>query len=364
MSDRTPIEWAANADGSPGATWNPIVGCSVLSPGCKRCYAMRAAARHEKQTTGAGRVSAYAGLTRPEKSGAVWTGEVRLVEGKLLEPLGWKKPRTVFVNSMGDLFHEAVEEAWLDRCFAVMALTPQHTFIILTKRAKRMRDYVNTVHDEPVRDTARRFARALNALAGGRPTPEIVWPLPNVWLGVSIEDKRHGAQRAFDLAWTQAAKRVWSVEPLLEDLGDLTPFCLFDATIDDAPAVDWVIVGGESGIGARPLHPAWVRNVRDQCGAAGAPFFFKQWGAWRPVHEYAGDVALRRLQTMSLGAGEIIIGADGRDVRALPLADWSIRSEGAVLLRRVGKGEAGRTLDGREWRDRPPLVHEQRSAAA
>jgi protein gp37 len=282
MSDKTAIEWAANADGSQGATWNPIVGCSVLSPGCKRCYAMRTAARHERQCEGAGRVSPYAGLTRPSNAGPVWTGEVRLHEPALLKPLTWRTPRTVFVNSMSDLFHEDVHREWIDRVFAVMALCPQHTFIVLTKRSARMRVYMNTVHDESDRDTARRFAAAYTALTTSRPVPEINWPPQNVWLGVSVENNDH-RDRLTDLVHTHAIKRVLSAEPLLAEL-DVSAF-LAPAFDGDRrknkiiPPLDWVIIGGESGGGARDFDTRWAVDIHRSCQRRGVACFIKQLGS-------------------------------------------------------------------------------------
>lgn len=255
MAENTGIEWT-------NATWNPVAGCSVLSPGCKNCYAMKMAARLEAMG-----VPLYAGLTQPSKAGPVWNGVMRLAgEKQLSQPMRWKKPRRIFVNSMSDLFHEKVLDEWIDRVFAEMDVCQRHIFQILTKRSDRMRLHMIDFTDDVLKDSK---------------------PLPNVWLGVSVEN-RAALHRIDDLRVTPAAKRFLSLEPLLENLGEI-----------DLTGIDWVIAGGESGKNARPMHPDWVRNIRDQCAAAGVPFFFKQWGAWVPqlgaidLYEF-GEISRRR----------------------------------------------------------------------
>jgi protein gp37 len=219
MSDGTTIEWA-------DATWNPVRGCIKVSPGCKHCYAETFAER-------------FRGVPgHPYEQGF----DLRLVPEKLLEPLRWSRSRRVFVNSMSDLFQEGIPEDFVRRVFEVMAAADWHTYQVLTKRAERMR----TLVAELPRDLVDR---------------------EQVWLGVSVEDRAHGLPRIAELRETPARVRFLSVEPLLEDLGDL-----------DLAAIDWMIVGGESGFGARPMQEAWVLSLRDQCRAAGVPFFFKQWG--------------------------------------------------------------------------------------
>ena len=264
----TSIEWTDK-------TWNPIVGCSIVSPGCTNCYAMRMAARLEamgsvmefREELGHSinvAKSHYNGLTQPSKAGAVWTGKVaRAPEHILTAPWRWKKPCRIFVNSMSDLFHESIPDEWIAEVFAVMEGAPRHTFQVLTKRAARMR----------------RWCSQWNAL---------VYPLPNVWLGVSAEDQTRADERIPDLLATPAAVRFVSAEPLLgqikmhERLGD---DWLASGLSGERKGLDWVIVGGESGKGARPMHPDWARSIRDQCEAAGVPFFFKQWGNWLPFDQ-------------------------------------------------------------------------------
>lgn len=224
------IEWT-------NATWNPVAGCTILSPGCTNCYAMRLAARLEAMG-----MAKYAGLTRTSGGRAKWTGAVRLDTEALGVPEGWKKPRMIFVNSMSDLFQEAVPESFVAEVWAVMARTPRHTYQILTKRPERMEEL-----------TAR------------------LPLLPNVWLGASVENADH-LFRIDHLRRTRAAVRFVSLEPLLSSL------VLSSQGGIDLGDVDWAIVGGESGPGARPIDPTWVREIRDACRAQGTAFFFKQWG--------------------------------------------------------------------------------------
>lgn len=232
----------------------------------------------------------------------------RADEATLDQPLRWKRPKRIFVCAHGDLFHEAVPDAWIDRVFAVMALCPQHTFQVLTKRPERMRAYLTAIANDPDRETQ----AALAVADLGRPLPETLaaaerignGPLPNVWLGVSVEDHAAAAVRVPILLNTPATKRFVSAEPLRGPV-DLTRMSrqISEGEHETRNALsghwqvadgdhfrcgtssklDWVIVGGESGKGARPVHPDWARSLRDQCAAAGVPFFFKQWGEWAPT---------------------------------------------------------------------------------
>lgn len=447
MGDKSAIEWCS-------ATWNCVVGCSVLSPGCTNCYAMGQAARIQRMNP----ASHYAGTTQDSKAGPVWTGKLVAAPDHIwTAPLRWKKPRMIFVNSMGDLFHEAVPDEWIDRAFAVMALAPQHTFQCLTKRSSRMRSYcsepdvthriakaidaiqvnlehdpherwasipgfemyqastngkimrdsqvlhpvVNRAYDRPAitlwknnqpttyyvhkavltahrgpapdglearhrngdkhdnrlanlqwatgamnqRDKVRhgsnggpskltrdeaaearrlcatgltqqvvadRFgiSRSLVSMIESRAiwADALAWPLPNCWLGVSCEDQRRANERVPDLLATATAVRFVSAEPLLgairfNDLAAPTSNCVVDALRGESwewraegvrhnlnrtlPRLDWVIVGGESGQNARPMHPDWARSIRDQCAAAGVAYFFKQWGEFLPWSQFA-----------------------------------------------------------------------------
>ncbi|MDH7640539.1 phage Gp37/Gp68 family protein [Sphingomonas oryzagri] len=316
MADRTRIEWT-------DATVNAINGCSVYSPGCKRCYAMKQAHRTPFR----------AALVDKTTGGMVWNGEVHLHEAALRQPLSWRRPRHIFWNAHGDTFHEKVPDAWIDRVFAACALSPQHVHQVLTKRSARMRAYISDA-DTPRRitDVLRQWGGTSAADANRRAKAWWAveqWPLANVWLGVSAENQHWLMQRACDLVETPAAIRFLSCEPLLTEL-DIEPFVLpvsrwNSGWLNNYPRhypkhrIDWVIVGGESGHGARPVHPDWVRGLRNQCSAAGVPFLFKQWG--EHIAEPAPDAKW----------------PDGMPVPA----DLE-----PVVFKRVGKKVAGRLLDG------------------
>ena len=234
----TNIEWTDE-------TWNPIVGCSKVSPGCDNCYAVGTVHR--------GLAEQHRGLTVRAEGATDWTGEVRVVESMMDRPLRWTKPRRIFVNSLSDLFHPGVSDETIARIFAVMALAPQHTFQVLTKRPQRMADMLSTML----------FWKVVASHCADDQTASLSWPyrtaianhqgLPNVWLGVSIESDRY-AFRADHLRRTPAAVRWISAEPLLGPLPSL-----------DLTGIDWLVVGGESGPKARPMHPQWVRDLRDEC---------------------------------------------------------------------------------------------------
>jgi protein gp37 len=222
MSVNTKIEWT-------DATWNPVRGCVKISPGCKHCYA----------ETFAERFRGVAG--HPYFQGF----DPRLVPDKLLDPFSWSGRKSVFVNSMSDLFLDVVPDAYIEAVAEVMLATPWHTYQVLTKRSGRLREMLS--------NNLRRASEA-----------------PHIWWGVSVEDRNYGVPRIEDLRQAPARVRFLSVEPLLEDLGKI-----------DLAAIDWMIVGGESGPGARPLERDWVEALRVQCEAAGVSFFFKQWGGVR-----------------------------------------------------------------------------------
>jgi protein gp37 len=345
----TAIEWTQHS-------WNPVVGCSVVSPGCTNCYAMRQAARIERM----GGAPHYAGLTRASKAGPVWTGRMALApEHVLLEPLRRRKPTTWFVNSMGDLFHEDVPDAWIDRVFAVMALAPQHTFQVLTKRADRMREYLSN----PLRLNEIELAAERIRPSQGTPfSPKWVfrWPLPNVWKGVSAEDQRRADERIPDLLATPAAIRFVSAEPLLGPIDftylradSLLPLDALTGLHSDCegavpgvidnpdPKLDWIIVGGESGPDARPMHPDWARQIRDQCAAAGTAFFFKQWGEWGAITAYTAPGNAGSLEKYTVTSS-----SDRRQVGERVWHAGHGPHCSATVLRRVGKSRAGRLLDG------------------
>jgi protein gp37 len=285
MADRTGIEWT-------DATWNPVTGCSVVSPGCTNCYAMKLAGtrlQHHRSR---------AGLTVPSKAGPVWNGQVRLNTDWLDQPLRWKRPRKIFVCAHGDLFHENVPDDWIDKVFAVMALAPQHTFQVLTKRAERMREYLSadgcraSILDQWLRLPGPRKNRV--TLVNGQPVVETSprWPLPNVWLGVSAEDQARADERIPLLLQTPAAVRFVSAEPLLGAIDLHSRLCRETGSCPSCPrclgGIDWIILGGESGPGARPMDIDWTRSIVAQCRNAGVPCFVKQLGPNPTLHGFTG----------------------------------------------------------------------------
>jgi len=336
MADRTGIEWT-------DATWSPTLGCTKVSPGCDNCYAMRTVHRmsfnpNEKVSSAAEGLTAY----RPGV-GPVWTNLVRELPDRLDLPLRWRKPRRIFVDSQSDLFHERVSDEFIARVFAVMSAAAQHTFQVLTKRHGRMRSLLSD--DSFVAAVRRaRFAFPHTAVTD---TP--AWPLPNVWLGVSVENQKWADIRIPALLDTPAAVRFLSCEPLLGPVGlstwlpcprpagacgDMSGGCCECAHPANGPGAnrspDWVIVGGESGRGARPMLAGWARLLRDQCVAAGIPFHFKQWGESAPLDQLPPDA----------------------------LTSWEIRNGPGypgLTLCRVGKKAAGRELDGLTWDEFPEV---------
>lgn len=408
MGDKTGIAWT-------DATWNPVAGCSIVSPACTNCYAMAQAARIQLMAAGAGKESHYDITTKEVNGKPVWTGVLKQAPERILTlPLRWKKPRRIFVNSMSDLFHESVPDAWIDEIFAVMALCSQHTFQVLTKRPKRMRDYLCEASAriaQQVYDSApiNHPLEHLGLTFAPKETPSLsikAWPLPNVWLGVTAERQREADDRIPDLLATPAAVRFVSYEPALgpidwkrwlptrkpsrrpngepflaphffmtrcehcgwvgsselcgaDSFGDdsdvFCPACAKSICADELPRLDWVICGGESGPGARPMHPFWVRSLRDQCAAAGVPFFFTQRGEW----SWPEDPTLP--------------GYDEKN-ETLPAyhpEDWREKDRGILCLKpngarcdgyagageefayRIGARHAGRLLDGREHNEFP-----------
>ncbi|MCG5460821.1 phage Gp37/Gp68 family protein [Micromonospora sp. MED01] len=305
----TAIEWTEE-------TWNPTTGCDRISAGCDNCYALTLA----KRLKGMGSAK-YQTDGDPRTSGPGFG--LATHADALTIPLKWRKPRTVFVNSMSDLFHARVPTAYVARVFAVMAATPQHTYQILTKRPERMLRLVGEEIDGGVVLLDAAYAAGFESVATA--LYEAEWPLSNVWLGTSIESDQH-AGRADALRKTNAAVRFISAEPLLGPLPSL-----------DLTGIDWLIAGGESGPNARPMHPDWVRDLRDRCQAAGTAFFFKQWGNWVPPSEMPEDTFM---------SWDVEHGTSAYD-RDQP---W-----------RVGKKAAGRELDGRTW-DQYPTSAEQAAA--
>lgn len=336
MSDNTSIEWTRSDDGTPGATWNPVTGCTKISAGCDHCYAETFAERW-RGTPG-----------HPFENGF----DLTLRPGRLEQPLKWRKPKRIFVNSMSDLFHEGVPEDFIAQVFAVMSLATQHDFQLLTKRHGRMRSLLTS--DEFVA-LVNHHREARNPDRG-----DFFWPLPNLWMGVSAEDQKWADIRIAALVKTPAAVRFVSAEPLL---GPITlhhghthcpthdfsgGFCT--GTCPDRITPDWVISGGESGPGARPAHPDWFRQLRDDCTTAGIAYFHKQHGAYTPVRDrpQPGDLWVYPDGTSTKWGPE-----DGH-VRRYDREFRADTFDGeSVLVRRVGKKNAGRELDGRTWDEFP-----------
>lgn len=281
MSDKSKIEWT-------DATWNPVTGCTKVSSGCENCYMFRDWPR-------------LAGNPKTKYYKRSPT-DVMCHPSELEKPLRWKKPRKIFVNSMSDLFHEKVPFKFIDKVLAVAALCPQHTFTVLTKRPERMAEYINRLAKsiKPLETYARDIGHTFN-FNGISLLP---WPLPNLWLGVSVEDQKTTDQRIPKFLDVPAAVRFISYEPALGavDLENIVypkfkpthpsdPIIAYDVLRghmkgpDDVglTKLDWVIAGGESGPGARPSHPDWFRKVRDDCQAAGVPFFMKQMAKKGPI---------------------------------------------------------------------------------
>ncbi len=279
---KSSIEWTKR-------TWNPVRGCTPVSPGCKHCYAAREAVRH------AGEGGAYEGLAKSTKAGPRWTGKVRFVPEKLAEPLRWQKPVKIFVNSMSDLFHESLTFEQIAAVFGVMAAARRHTFQVLTKRPERAVEFFKWLGAD--RDAVFKCVLAVSRLLRGfwpsdeRPDPgwQDRWPLTNVWLGVSAEDPPTAGERVPAILECPAAVYFVSYEPALAAV-DLRPWLqakLIDGGMNpqafgrshESRRLDWVIAGGESGPKARPADVAWFRDVLDQCKEAGVAFFMKQLGA-------------------------------------------------------------------------------------
>ncbi len=274
MGEHSSIEWT-------DASWNPVRGCVKISPGCAHCYAETFAER-------------FRGVKgHPYEQGF----DLRLVPEKLAEPLRWKVPKMIFVNSMSDLFHKDVPDDYVRAVARVMQLANWHTYQVLTKRSERLRDMLRTTLADGARE-------------------------PHLWWGVSVEDRKHGLPRIDHLRAAPAQVRFLSVEPLLEDLGTV-----------NLEGIHWVIVGGESGPGARPMHKDWVLSLRDQCQKEGVPFFFKQWGGVRK------SKAGRELD------GQLYNGVPGRVARPVlePKRRLAAIAE-AEALYRAGPGVGGQQL--------------------
>lgn len=366
------IEWTEK-------TWNVSTGCNKVSEGCKHCYA---AVMHPRQM-----------VLNPEKYAHPFLDGAFPHEASLEMPLRRKKPAMIFVNSMSDLFHENIPFEFIDKVFAVMALCPQHTFQILTKRPERLSEYFNnylysterakkyiaqSVEDTPLGDFI------FDRFTGLNPVPcqpdaaafifeaVQVWPLPNVWIGTSVENQEQADKRIPYLLQIPAAVRFLSCEPLLGEV-DLTSIqCdraygsyLFNALTGkgrthlntpfsstlDMNKLHWVIVGGESGHGARPMHPDWARKIRDDCQAAGVAFFFKQWGEYQLWDNVGTDYkeSATGYQTSAGFKKPIAVYKDGFVSTTQFVRDF----EPCAVAIKLGKKHTGRLLDGVEYGEYP-----------
>lgn len=338
---KSKIEWT-------DASWNPTTGCTKVSAGCKNCYAKDVwENRFSKMPH-----TVYFGRKFED---------VQCHPERLEVPLHWRRGRRIFVDSMSDLFHDAVPEDFIDQVFGVMALCPQHTFQVLTKRSNRMREYLSANHRAAyVEGRAKRIAREHgNPIPAGR---MLRWPLPHVWIGVSVEDQDTADARIPLLLETPAAVRWLSIEPLLGaiNLRRIAPR-YFAARANaltgiwdwedgpmtrETPSLDWVVVGGESGQNARPMHPEWARSLRDQCKAAGVAFNYKQWGEWVPrsscYHKFEDGRSCADIDpgnTRWPGIRLTERGLNGNDIA-------NVDAGCDAYINRVGKRMAGRLLDG------------------
>jgi len=423
----TKIEWTHVPDGQggfkkKGETWNPQVGCVEVSPACRHCYAASTAHLHAKT------VPQHAGLTVVRSNGVHWNGEINRVPKLLEKPLRWREPRGIFVGSMTDTFLLVDTEEdceFIAALFGVMAATPQHTYMLLTKRPEnaakwfawlgaqceeacvdpvewcvqaagealldadlgdaaellwdrhgwaRDGDYYGGFEAMEHADVPRIERRKRKAQRDTDGWDTEAWPLPNVWLGVTAEDQQRADERIPALLGLPAAVRFVSYEPACGPVdfsilpantraldGSSPPWDYFDALTGQGvdsqsdvrseriyPSLDWIIAGGESGHGARPAHPAWVRSARDQCVAAGVSFFFKQWGEWAPHGDGWTHVVFPdgKLDTWEAAYSETA--AEDRGMLEATLTD----SDGA-MIKRVGKATAGRELDGETWSQFP-----------
>lgn len=335
MSDKTRIEWTE-------MTWNPVSGCTKISQGCKHCYAEREFPR----VYGRDSVTAMERgvmVTRPREF-----TDIVLHEERLEQPLHKRRARKIFVNSMTDLFHESVPFEFIDRVFAVMACAYWHTFQVLTKRPERMLEYLRQ-HAAGGRHVWR-AGQALT-MPKGLHKPDPGWPLPNVWLGVSVEDQATADERIPLLLQTPAAVRWISAEPLLgaidlrlERLAEWNALLAEHHGDLDGVHIDWVVVGGESGPKARPMHPAWVRSLRDQCLATGIAFNFKQHGEWLATALCDDDMAMIPAKRTAY------VRPDGTCLTSEDPIDFFGGDEETAW---VGKKSAGRLLDGVLWDQYP-----------
>lgn len=339
------IEWLW-PQGYTGMAWNPITGCTKTSPGCANCYAETMSIRFKN-------VHGYGGNYIPNSEGRA---DILFHEDRLQAPFGWKNPRCVFVNSVSDLFHEDVPFEWVDKIMSVIALNPKHLFLALTKRPARMLEYFQhgeTMLQDRCDDVASMAAQKFGIVWDSRgsdpnnyerrTTAQVSnrrvfpgWPLPNLWLGTSVENQHFADERLPILRQVPAVVRWASVEPLLGPIDFTKHFersdklrrnvtgmaGLWDES--DTTSIDWAVFGGESGAGARPMHPAWLYHGISAADQAGIPVFFKQWGNYRPIIQ--GDT--KPVQFVKFKRGV----SDPGDPQARPMVKVGKKIAGAELI--------------------------------
>ena len=337
----TKIEWT-------NETWNPIIGCSKISEGCKNCYAERMAGRLSNIT----KTAYYLKVVEQNRPALLvikglpkWNGETQFINQQLLKPTQWKKPRKIFVCSMGDLFHESIPFEWIDVVFSIMSDIDQHIYQVLTKRPFRMQQFYDWK------------AKQLG----------VKWQAKdNVWIGVTVESQEQ-VYRILPLLKVPSKIRFISCEPLLSNI-DLYPW--LDEYIgpsetghnDWLNGLNWVIVGGESGPEARPMHPEWVRSLKNQCKISGTPFFFKQWGEWytdwlniqtkEPVFKMYPNYQ-KFQQKLWVRKGDSCIDMNGKICKNG--GDMKTASYPVAIMQKIGKQKSGVILDGKEYKQFPKI---------
>ena len=366
MNHHTAIEWT-HIPGYRGETWNPTAGCDKLSAGCKFCYAEVLHTRRHKAYR-AGKLQNMPQYAEPFTT-------VRTMGHLLDRPLRWREPRAVFVDSMGDLFHQEVPLDVVRWVLSVAASCPDHLFLILTKRTERMADITSKLRWGhgllPFELNGRAHLLhtfcSTDSQAIEHPNPVGWWPR-NIWLGTSVEDQATADERIPHLLRTPAAVRFLSCEPLLGliDLERPAPHDCRQHGRNICPpwysqSIDWVIAGGESGPKARPMHPDWARGLRDQCRAAGVPFFFKQWGEWLPYNQCSTEEQRKAVSRTTIESNTTGNGKQtyfGKTFWRHPdgqLVTGATSGIAPVQINLVGKKIAGRVLDGRTWDEFPPV---------
>lgn len=333
------ISWL-NIPGYAPATWNPIVGCTKISEGCKNCYAERMANRlagMPVETKGGKKIDSRLAYSSVIENGH-WNEKTAIVDSAINIPMKWKDPHAVFVVSMGDLFHESVPDEWVRKVLEIIYHKPTHIFIVLTKRADRMAQY---------------FAKFKNS--------NLSQNFPNLWLGVTAENQDQANKRIPVLLQIPAAKRFVSIEPMLGPV-KLYRWNGFDDKNNWTNNLDWIICGGESGPGARPMHPDWVRSLQIKCQEAEVPFFFKQWGEWYTsycnmvsgVHTFKMFTSyLHFSQKDWVKKGDVVIDLLGKICKTG--GDMKNAQYPVAIMQKVGRSKAGDLLDGKQYHEWPEL---------